>query len=308
MTATPLSLYFDLEPEQNADLVVVSRAAIAWASTISEIAYVVDPSIEIRIEFQSGTEGSLSINTMLRAVGDRLPDQRTIKTAMVSAAMWFVLEIGSWTVGNVLDWMNGPDAPPVIQELSQEEREAIATEVVHRLRNVGTEQAEHVFREVEKDQAIKGIGVTSVPGKRPDIIIPRTSFDHHTNQNIQETEARNRTRTNLVEVVLVSPVLAQDAPTRRWKLHGAAGEFGAVIKDRDFLERVWSGQTGIPLVAGIKMDVELEIAEKFDGDVWRPMSYSVAKVVELRPPARIEQLPLTPRIKPDRPETDNDDS
>ena len=68
MSAEPISLYVDLHPGEAPDLEVVARAAIAWSEAIKEIAFLLDPSTEVRIELKSGTEGSLSLNGLLKAV------------------------------------------------------------------------------------------------------------------------------------------------------------------------------------------------------------------------------------------------
>ena len=68
MTTTPLSLYLDLEKGATADLEVVSRAALAWSAAIKDLAFILDPSIEIRVEIASGTPGSFSLNSLIRTV------------------------------------------------------------------------------------------------------------------------------------------------------------------------------------------------------------------------------------------------
>jgi hypothetical protein len=68
LVEAPLSLYLDLKPGLKADLEVTARAALAFASAIREVAYVIDPALELRIELESGTDGSLCLNAILRAV------------------------------------------------------------------------------------------------------------------------------------------------------------------------------------------------------------------------------------------------
>ncbi|MDB5695099.1 MAG: hypothetical protein JWN21_642, partial [Sphingomonas bacterium] len=46
----PISLYIDLEEGELADLEIVSRAAIAWAEAIREAAFILDPTVEVRVE------------------------------------------------------------------------------------------------------------------------------------------------------------------------------------------------------------------------------------------------------------------
>ncbi|MEM6747938.1 MAG: hypothetical protein AAF608_11010 [Pseudomonadota bacterium] len=306
MSSAPLSLYLDLEDGQRADLQVVSRAAIAWANAIDEIAYVIDPSIELKIDFHSGTRGSLSLNTIIRSTSLNESDRRAIRTAVVSAAMWFTLEGSSWTVGRVLDWMTSEDAPAVVHELSRDEIEEIADTVVRKMQNVAQNEVEAVYGEVEQDAAIKGVGVTTVSGKRPTRIIPRSEFKQRAGKAAtQEHQTTHRTTVQTVEVVLVSPVLDPGSPKRRWKLASHTGEFGAVIDDKKFLEDVWLGRTVVAMVAGITMLIDLEVTEeKIDG-AWRPSAYKVLNVHKLSPPTEQAQLFPTPGLKPQAPSKDN---
>ena len=56
MADTPISLYLELVPDQKADLEVVARAALAFDAAIKELAYIIDPGMEIKVELESGTE------------------------------------------------------------------------------------------------------------------------------------------------------------------------------------------------------------------------------------------------------------
>ena len=52
-----ISLYLELEPGKKADFEVVGRAAAAFAEAVKEIAYLLEPGLEIKLEFDSGKEG-----------------------------------------------------------------------------------------------------------------------------------------------------------------------------------------------------------------------------------------------------------
>jgi hypothetical protein len=71
MTSAPLSLYLDLEPGQTADLEVVAKASLAFVAALKEIAFQIDPLLEIRVELDSGTKGSPSLNARLKSARER---------------------------------------------------------------------------------------------------------------------------------------------------------------------------------------------------------------------------------------------
>lgn len=43
---------------------VVARAALSWSAAIKELAFVLDPSLEVRVEIDSGTQCSFSLNSL----------------------------------------------------------------------------------------------------------------------------------------------------------------------------------------------------------------------------------------------------
>jgi len=54
-----ITLYLGLKPGERADFEVVGRAAASFAEAVREISYILEPDHEVRLEFDSGTEGSL---------------------------------------------------------------------------------------------------------------------------------------------------------------------------------------------------------------------------------------------------------
>lgn len=85
-----------------------------------------------------------------------------------------------------------------------------------------------------------------------------------------------------VHVVLLRAVLMPG--DHRWRFRSPHGDFSASIKDKVFLDRVLAGSLGIPLAAGIEMDVELETVEELRDGVWTPLERHVLKVGSVRTP------------------------
>jgi hypothetical protein len=293
MSEAPINLYFDLERGQSADMEVAAKAALAFADALREIVYSLDPTLTVRVELASGTPGSLSLNAVVRAIKEAKDRPLTVGTAAIIAILWLTGEVGSWTVNKVLDHLTGPDAPPAAASLSEQDRADLADRIARKLNEgAAKRQVQQVFREAERDPAIKGVGASAVHGHRPTSIVPRREFARRAGVGImtQQTTTR-RTFVERMHVELISPVLVQG--DRRWRFRGPKGEFGAPMKDIRFAERVLSGTTTIPMVAGIEMEVEVEITEELrENGVWASEHIEVVQVLGLRAPYRQTSLPF----------------
>lgn len=302
MPSAPISLYLDLEPGQKADLEVVSLASIAFAAAIKELAFVLDPSLEIRIELASGTEGSLSLNSLVRSVKGAVSPE-TLRTIIVVTTLWFVKETGTWAYDKILDHVT---EHPVVAEhtLTKAEIKNIADEVVKAMKGrVGQSQVQRVYKELERDPVVKGVGIPRVPGTRPTDIVPRSEFHSRAGTGtITETVVQKRIQNVEETVTLISPVLV--AKNRRWKFHGPRGEFGAAVHDERFLSDLLSGAIKVQMIAGIQMVIDLQVVEEKENGVWVIKQQNVTKVkgVSPAPPSAQKSLFATD------PDEDPDDS
>ncbi len=283
--AAPLSFYLDLKEGHIADIEVVARTAIAWSQAVKELAYITDPSIEVRVELASGTAGSLSLNSIVRVVKRTSGKHPKLTTVIIATLTWFALESGSYTLDKIYDYLLSEDAPAESRALTDDERKAIAEEVVKIVREqTARKEREAIFRELERDPGILGAGVTSRQGERPFIIVPRSEFSERSGQSatVDLDDAKRRTTTETVPVTLISPIL-KDAE-RRWRFQiGSLPEFSATMKDHDFLEGVAKGDFPLPLRIGVEMEIELETKEEFEGELWVVKERSVIRVIS---PAR----------------------
>jgi hypothetical protein len=279
--SAPLSLYLDLEKGHIADIEVVSRAAIAWSQAVKELAYIADPSIEVRVELLNGTEGSLSLNSIVRVIKQTAANNPKLTTVIITCLTWFALETSSYTLAKIYDYLLSDDAPAEARSLSDSERTAVAEEVVRIVREqTARQEREAIFRELARDPKIRGVGVTTRPGQRPAIVVPRSEFQARSGQTakIDIQDAKRRSTTEIAQVTLVSPIL-KDAE-RRWRFQiGALPEFGATMKDHEFLEGVAKGDISIPLRIGIEMEVELETKEELEDQLWVVKERNVLRVL-----------------------------
>ena len=285
MSSTPLSVYLQLEPGQVADLEVVARASIALSAAIKDLAYVIDPSLDLRIELASGTEGSLNLNTILRNLKDHKGEAITLGAIALIALNWLGTNLLDYGFDKAMDAITGGDR--VEQQFTPEQQKELE-EIVNRAieGKVAQPHVQRFYREVERDPAISGVGGTQQAGTIPAVIVPRAEFPARAGHAAPIVETiQRRVTVEQVRVVLISPVLLPG--NRRWKLQSAQGEFGASIKDAEFVDSVLNGTTSIRMKSGIEMDVELETIEEFKGGVWEIIDRNVLRVIRLvEPPAQ----------------------
>lgn len=306
MADAGLSLYLDLEKGVSPDFDVALRAALAWSSAIKEIAYVVDPGVQIRIEFDGTYGGSLGFNAKLRAMLSRTQeaaqsvhraatDPQVVRTAVVSATIWAMMNLAEYSFARVMDYLTGADAAPEVQALSETDKTDIANKVLAGLRNEAARQpVRTMYRELERDPGVKGVGVTAREDARPTEIVPRSEFRIKSGRDLPKTQTiERRVVEERMRVVLVKPVLERG--DRRWGFKGPSGEFGASIKHEAFIEAVLSGTTAVPMVEGIELTIDLETTEEFQGQVWTILKREVVNVVDLHWPARPGDLFAAPQ-------------
>lgn len=294
--SAPISLYLDLEEGESANIEVVARAALAWAAAIKELAFVVDPAMDIQVELISGTEGSLGLNACIKAVSKVTGKYPKLATVVITSLTWFALETGAYTYEKVLDWLTGANAPAAVSKMTPDEIKEIAKEVVKAQEGeVAAQPRKQVFQELSQDRSIKGVGSTQELGRRPSFIIPRADFSAMGGQSVisSEQEAKKRTESSRMVVTLISPTL-KDAE-RRWRFQsGSLPEFGATMKDHEFLTAIVTGRVAIPLRAGIEMEVELETKQELVGDLWTVKERNITKVYRPGVIAQQEGLPFSP--------------
>jgi len=253
-----LNLYLDLEPGELADLEVVAKASLAFAHAAREIAYIVDPSATIKLELESGTEGSLSLNSVVRFIKSQVADPLTRRVIIVSLVMWFVKEGSAALLGHGISELITDD--PAITE---KDAQRIA-EKVHQLleKQVGKRPVQEVYRELHKDKSIKGVGVSTGKGDRPRSIVPREQFPERMQEPQEESNDLPRSRTEQMLLTLIGPVLQRNE--NKWRFLSKDGNVYLGIKDAEFLDDVLSGKLKITMRSGIVLRANVEIVEKKD--------------------------------------------
>lgn len=274
----PLTLYLDLASGEKPDVTTAARTMLAFEDAIKEIMYVLDPSANLRIEFESGTEGSLRLNTIVRALQKRGLDKRKILALIFSVVLWLANSTGDFIYHKILDSLVAEQS---ISVTDQEFTSAITDARQIHENGVGEKQIRQIFREIQSDKSITGIGVSTSKDSKPVSMTPRSEFEERAKEEI-EVSTDVRTKTEPKTVLLVSPVLVPGE--RKWRVKLDKDEFGAIIKDEKFLKEFLDGSLKIPMRSGIVLDVLLETREeKIDG-VWKIKSRTVVRVTGYRNP------------------------
>jgi hypothetical protein len=278
MTAAPISLYLDLEEGQSPDLEVVARAAIAWNALLKEVIELLDPSLDVRVEYVSGTKGSATIDSIVKAFSKVAKEHPFIVAPLVAIATAFAMapanHLGEDLTEYVLEQVGHEDG------MSDADAQKIAEKVVAVQRNqVAQEHKREMYRQLEREPAIKGVGATPIPTERPAKIVTRPEFGTRADMGrIEESTTDSRTIWKYdYPVVLVRPVLK--AEERRWRFQHGDREFSATMKDKEFLDVIGSGHTGLELGEGLEMRIDLRIKEEKVGGVWVIKEEAITRVV-----------------------------
>lgn len=271
-----VSLYLDLKDGMKVDLATAARAALAFDAALKEIAFSLDPFATVRVELESGTEGSLSLNSIITAA--KL-DETRLKAIARGIAAFFAADTASYTYQKVLDHF--VEEPEAHQSMSKEEIDQLATAVLRIVESKAAEkQVGRIYQELQRDEAVRGVGVSPKHDRRPAQIVPRSEFQSR-GRVVEESEKMGeRSETTVQVLTLVSPVLVQGS-SRKWKFRSGKLEFGAPIKDQRFLDRVLSGRERVPMADGIRMKVVLTVKEEYKDGVWQIRDRTVNEVMEI---------------------------
>ena len=288
MEEIPLSLYLQLNQGTYAEADVASRATIEFVDMVKQVVAFLDPDADVNVELVSGSEGSLGVNTVARIkeVVAKAGETADLITAGLKArkvhwlAIYIVFRITNhsvdWAQDKVFDWLSGHDAPAAAKTLSDDDRRAIAADIVRMMReNIAKDPVRRIYRECDRDAKIEGLGVAERPREKPLVIVPKGQFSSFSGVTV-ESEGETRTVTERMGVTLVSPVLLPG--DRRWRFRSSTGEFGAPVRDVRFMESILNGTIGIPLQAGVALDLDLETKEARQDGVWEIESRAVTKV------------------------------
>jgi len=282
----PVSLYLKTEQGVHPDLKIAARSAIVFAEIIESIVASIEPDLQVQVEIVSGSEGSLGLNTLNRifqrtkATADEVKQgvlegwkkHEKVRFLAAYAAIKILDNAAAWGQDQIMDWMASDDAPAEVQTLSEQQRKTLARDIAEELRRgVDVDKVQRLYGQIAKDERITAIGVTARP--KPAVnLLRREQFT----EQATEPDDTDRVTTDRMEVTLISPVL--EYGERRWKLRGHYGEFGASIKDKEFLRSAITGETNLHLRGGVILDVDVATHERLIDGVWEVQFRTVEKI------------------------------
>lgn len=287
----PMSLYLALQKDSFASLEALAEVALSFGAAVRDAAFIIDPSIDVRIELRSGAEGSFSFNTLIKALNPRDALSRiNLKALSYLCLIWFSSKGAEYAFEKVLDHFF---ANQEMQHISDVDQQAIAQKVIDLLKkDIAKDKVQSVYRSLNSDPVIIGVGATRDHTTAPTDIVPRHEFAARAGASMeQELKAVNRSRENRETLTLISPVLLADSP-RRWRVRGADGEFGASVKDESFLKSLTHGDVAVQMVSDIQLNVELQTKETFEHGVWVVKERNILKVYGISLPDRQQVLDL----------------
>jgi hypothetical protein len=282
MPSETVSLYIALEDGKSADLEAVSKASIAFAEAIREIAAYIDPFSDTRLELINTTEGSLSLNTKIKFRTAGGTYEITLYALIVVFATYIGAHVAEFVAEKAISAAWEQFFGPEEATISENDKNDIVQRAVKAFEaKAGEQQIKQIYAELEQDPAISGVGVAKAPGVRPATIVPRSEFARRSGKVItQQPAEKKRLRRDISDAILVSPVLENDRK-RRWKFKINEKEFGAPIKDHVFLDAVFSGKRPLRMKGNISMRIAYEVQEEFIDGAWVAKDHTVWTVLSV---------------------------
>ncbi|MEQ9489698.1 MAG: hypothetical protein RIM72_11980 [Alphaproteobacteria bacterium] len=313
MTDVPFSLYLDIEENENADLEVVARAAIAWSRAVKDAAYIMDPSSQVSIKLVSGTDGSLFLNSIIRFYEKQKdnPRRRIIALgALLGVGFWLANTTLTFTLETLLDRLKVPEAileaaeyfgvdlGDDVSNLSEQDLESIAKRIADIIkRERQNDDFKTFFSELQKDKSIRGVGITKNKDTKPAQVISRAQFAELAGGTKEdEDDDGKRTRYREIDLWIVGLRLKDD--DRVWRFSGPDGEFSAQMGDKKFLHDFLSGNLEIDVSNGVMIRAIVKYNEHRENGVWAIKSTIVTEVIRYQ--GQLYQASLFARQNPTR--------
>lgn len=201
-----ISLYIGLKPGEKADFEVVGLAAAAFAEMVKEIAFFQDPFTEVRLEFESGLEGSLELKAVLKTLASGDGRKGLLIGVISTVCLVLVNDVRTYGVEKLLDHYLLPQQR---QSLSDEDIQRIAKAVKDANEGkVAKSPTQRMYRQLDRDPTIESVGSITKPNSKPVDPIPRSEFQIRAGlAPTVDPNPRSRTAITTDLLTLISPVL-----------------------------------------------------------------------------------------------------
>lgn len=267
-------------PESTADAAAVASLLHALVVLIGETNDRVGDGRAISIRVRPFEEGSLEIpfDLIVYAGGGLLAVNSLVSQVLKTVQQ--AVDLKKSLKGRA------PENPP---EANLEQSPAVINPgdnvVINIIQNPQVTAALHqAFIEVEKDEAIVGVQVIDNKTRQEIINIERQEFPYFKYPEVADDKdpPEERVRGERTTLIVHTPVLAGNG---KWKFIRDGATISASMTDESFLERVRGRAETFG--AGDRLDVDLEIGEKYDNTTSayrRTGQYVVSKVLKHSPP------------------------
>lgn len=281
--ADQLGLYFQLKGGREADLEIMSAAAIAWVESLRAIAKAVQPDSDVRVGIVDADKSSLIYNTVIEWIqkrieprvdevkrGDgRVPHTRSLLLGLVPFVLVTAIPTYDFYFGNG----NFTDEDrAMLKQLADASKADVAAETAKR----------KFYRTVEREPLVTAVGAKTRSQAEPVVLVPVEQFATAGGLWASpEEEIAERVTRPVLEVVLVKPALVHTPRAWTFKPEGLP-EFDAVMRDPQVLAAMQPDR-GLPerLREGIPMTIRLEVKEVLVDGQWKLVrgGRSVIKVI-----------------------------
>jgi hypothetical protein len=243
--------------------------------------------LDVRLEFDSGTEGSLKLKAVLKSLETKDGRRAALLSIIGTIGVMLVNDVRGYGVGKILDHFFATEQR---KELSDQDIERIGKAVVDVNKGkIAKAPVQQMYKQLERDKNIESVGAITKPDDKPSQPVPRSSFSEKAGIAATiETSTKTRTISSTEKLTLISPVLL---PTDRvWRFRSPIGEFGYFVKDEKFLNDGLHVRLHLGLKQGIQITAEIDTKEEFEGGVWAPKRREITKIVRIHRKVETDDL------------------
>jgi hypothetical protein len=273
--AEELTLYIGLKDGQRADFEVVGLAAAAFAEAVRDIAYILEPGLDVRLEFESGETGSLKLKAVLRSLQSTGAKRAALIAILSTVGGVLMADLRTYGVGKFLDRYLIPEQR---LQLSDGDIERIAKAVKDvNDGKIAKTPVQEMYRQLDRDDAIESVGSIAKPDAKPIEPVPRSAFPSRAGlAPSTELNPKSRRRVAKELLTLISPVFLKT--DRVWRFKSALGEHSYHIADLKFLSDALNGS--FKMKEGVQITAEVESIEDLEGGIWIPQRRTILKVIQ----------------------------
>lgn len=268
----------------------IGDALIMWDEMLRLAATTVNPRSEPRVELVAVEPGSQIFKVALQAIegfAENVMDGAKDYPLTAKAA----LALGAMAAGSLIQNALAPDTVISAKQMStlKEMNDSLKE-------SVSLQKSQQQFYSIlQSDPAIDGVGLLAVGSRSELYYVPRDEFpdrsglwDHGPNEVYKPRQKIARWEVTLIRAAFVPQ-------PRRWTFARDGLEFSATMEDPQVLEAIRNQRLPIRIAEGVRLLVEVQFRETFDGRSWVPDAASRKVTKVLKPSLPPPSVPLFPQ-------------